>query len=77
MVRKWLLEIRESKDMTHEVVANLTGISRQYYSMIENGERNPSVVVAKRIAEVLGFNWIIFFEIQGNKTLHKQKVSTA
>jgi putative transcriptional regulator len=77
MVRKWLLDIRESKNMTHEGVASLAEISRQYYSMIENGERNPSVAVAKRIADVLGFNWIIFFENKGNKTLLKQRVSSA
>ncbi|WPS90162.1 helix-turn-helix transcriptional regulator [Brevibacillus halotolerans] len=47
--------------MTREEVSKLIGISRQYYSMIELGDRNPSVSVAKRIGEVLGINWTLFF----------------
>jgi len=29
---------------------------------IVNGKANPSVDVAKRIADVLGFDWTLFFE---------------
>jgi DNA-binding XRE family transcriptional regulator len=30
--------------------------------MIEGGHRNPSVDVAKKIAAVLGFDWIRFYD---------------
>lgn len=70
MKRNWLQEIRTSKGMTHFQVAELAGIKRQYYGMIENGVSNPSVEVAKSIASVLGFEWTLFFEDKGNETLH-------
>ncbi|MFB0831044.1 helix-turn-helix transcriptional regulator [Brevibacillus laterosporus] len=59
LTREWLVKARGS--MTREEVSKLIGISRQYYSMIELGDRNPSVSVAKRIGEVLGINWTLFF----------------
>lgn len=65
--REWLITARG--EMTHEEVASLAGIKRQYYSMIENGTRNPSVAIAKKIASVLNLNWTIFFEDEGNETL--------
>jgi transcriptional regulator with XRE-family HTH domain len=56
--------------MTHEDVAERAGIQRPYYTMIENGTRNPSVEVAKRIAKVMGFNWTLFFENEGSEVTH-------
>ncbi|AFL99474.1 putative transcriptional regulator [Desulfitobacterium dehalogenans ATCC 51507] len=67
MTRYWLAKIRLEAEKTHEEVAEVVGIKRQYYSMIENGERNPSVKVAQKIAEVLGFKWTLFFEDNGNE----------
>lgn len=46
-----------------------SGITRQYYGMIELGSRSPSVKVAKSIGEVLGVPWTIFFEIKSNEKL--------
>jgi putative transcriptional regulator len=59
-VREWLIEKRG--DMSQEEVARLIGISRGAYSNIENGKRDPSVTVAKKIAKALSFNWTIFFD---------------
>ncbi|RDY70362.1 XRE family transcriptional regulator, partial [Halobacillus trueperi] len=39
----------------------LVGIDRSYYSKIEAGI-TPSVKVAKRLGDVLGFSWTVFFE---------------
>lgn len=49
---------------THQEIADSLGlgITRQYYSMIEKGERRPSVKVAKKLGELLGINWTVFFE---------------
>lgn len=60
--RTWLVEIRVEKGLTQEEVANLSQITRAYYTQIENGYRAPSVSVAKRIAQALGFQWTIFFK---------------
>lgn len=48
--------------MTQQEVADKSKIERSYYTMIENGNRKPSVEVAKRIAKTMNFNWTIFFE---------------
>ncbi|UZH08040.1 helix-turn-helix transcriptional regulator [Heyndrickxia coagulans] len=47
-------------------------MTRQYYGMIENGERRPSVEVAKAIAKVLKIKWTIFFEINSNQKLREK-----
>lgn len=72
-MRIWLKNIRESIDKTHEQVAKDAKISRSSYTAIENSLRNPSVGVAKRIADVLGFNWTLFFEEGCSETKHKSK----
>lgn len=58
-----LLLARKKKRLTQEDVVLLSeaSITRQYYGMIENGERKPSVNTAKAISEVLGVDWTIFF----------------
>jgi len=69
MENEWLVEFRNKKNMTQEEVSDLCDIKRPYYSMIENGKRRPSVDVAKRIATVLEFDWILFFARTGNDSL--------
>ena len=71
-----LVNARNDKKLTHEQVASLTekGITRQYYGMIENGERRPSVDVAKSIGKVLDIDWTIFFELKCNQKLQKQAI---
>lgn len=58
----WLKDIRTNIGKTQEQVADDAGITRGAYCNIETGDRRPSVEVAKRIAEVLGFEWTRFFE---------------
>lgn len=53
---------RKEMGIIGEKAAEMCGISRQYYNFIENGKRRPSVEVAKRIADVFGFEWTRFFE---------------
>ena len=60
-MRTWLKEIRISLGLTHDEIASKCGISRTYYTLIENGNRRPSVKNAKSIAEILGFDWTMFF----------------
>lgn len=59
MQRDWLIKFRGDK--TQQKIADQCGISQNFYSWIENGERTPSVKVAKKIAEVLDFDWTLFF----------------
>lgn len=62
MARKWLRDYREGKKLTQDQTATLAGISRSYYTHIEQGTKTPSVEVAKSLGKALGFNWVIFFE---------------
>jgi|HigsolmetaAR204D_1030405.scaffolds.fasta_scaffold11736_2 putative transcriptional regulator len=73
MSRDWLVKARG--ELTHEEVANQVGIKRQYYSMIENGSRDPSVKVAKKIAAVLNVDWTLFFKDKSNEMLPETQQS--
>lgn len=65
-LQKLLTKKRTKLGYTHQEVADLlgTGITRQYYGMIEKGERRPSVNVAKKLGELLEINWTYFFWIK-------------
>lgn len=65
MKRYWLEDLRNKDNLTHQDIANKVEISRQYYGMIENGKRDPSVKTAKKIASIFNINWIIFFNHSG------------
>lgn len=53
---------RAEKNLTLKQVADASHVSESYCSLIERGVCVPSVKAAKRIAEVLGFDWTLFFE---------------
>lgn len=61
-MREWLKDLRENSKLTQEQVACKSGISRSFYTHIENGSKNPSVAAAKSIGNTLNFDWTIFFE---------------
>lgn len=60
--RHWLKQIRNEKGLTQTEVAKRGNFARSYYTMVENGVRNPSVKMAKDISKVLKFSWTKFFE---------------
>lgn len=47
-----LRDIREKQQLTTQEVAEKVGISKGYYSMIENGKRGLSYPLAVKIANV-------------------------
>ena len=55
-MRGYLKNMRENKGMTQQDVAGQLGISYQYYSLIENGDRqkNMDITLAAKIAAVFG-----------------------
>ena len=61
-MRKWLTQKRLEKNEPLSVIADMTGISESYLSQIETGKRRPSPEKAKKIAEVLDFDWTLFYE---------------
>lgn len=73
--RTWLLDKRNKAKLTQEEVAVIAQIRRPYYTQIESGVRSPSVKVAKEIANAIGFEWTLFFEINCRDS--QQKSCTA
>lgn len=74
MKREWLIELRERKRLKQFEVAELLGISSNYYCEIENGKKNPRWNIAMRIAEFYGVSADNFFynparvtRVKGNK----------
>lgn len=54
--------IRKNANLTQEALSELCGCGRTTICMIENGNLNPSVRLAKKIGGVLGFEWTSFYE---------------
>lgn len=46
-------KIRQDKSLTQEQLAQAVGISRSFYTLIENGYRKPSLKVAIKLAQEL------------------------
>lgn len=61
-MREWLKAKRIYHGYTHKDVAMTVHVSRQHYSFIESGQRNPSVQLAKKIAKALDFEWELFYK---------------
>lgn len=74
-MRDWLSKARKELELTQQDVADQAQIKRQYYGMIENGDRTPSVPTAKKIAKVLKIDWILFFEDKSNKTFREKNLA--
>lgn len=60
--RYWLEKIRKEAGYKQYEVAEMAGISRGYYSAIENGIRKTPGDVALKIATVLNFPMDYFYQ---------------
>jgi DNA-binding XRE family transcriptional regulator len=54
--RKWLTELRESKGMSINELADATDISGTYIRVIEKGRQTPRFPIALKIGRVLGIS---------------------
>lgn len=57
-MREYLKKLRLSRNMTMQDVANAFGITRQYYEMIESGERqkNMDFSLVTKISTLFGIS---------------------
>lgn len=53
---------RKEKGYTQKRLADAVGVTQTAISLIESGERLPSVPLAKKIGDTLGFAWTKFYE---------------
>ena len=67
-MREWLKDAREEAKLSQEEIGQIVGLKQSSYSMIEIGERRPSVETAKKIAEALGFDWTRFYDPQTGRS---------
>lgn len=61
-VRRWLIDLRDEKEMTQGQVAAAAGIAQPSYFEIEKGISNPKPETAMKIGAALGFSWTRFYE---------------
>lgn len=54
--------LRNTKNISQEKLAEITGLDRTYISGLERGLRNPSYLVLQRIAKELNIKESCFFE---------------
>jgi transcriptional regulator with XRE-family HTH domain len=59
---KRLRKLRESRGFTQEELAHRAGFDRTYISLVERGQRNPSLINVLRLAEGLGLPPIELFK---------------
>ncbi|MDF1550440.1 MAG: helix-turn-helix transcriptional regulator [Bacteroidales bacterium] len=54
-------ELRLSKKLSQEALANIAEVDRTYMTSVENGRRNISVVTLEKIIKALDTNYSVFF----------------
>ncbi|MDI6871914.1 MAG: helix-turn-helix transcriptional regulator [Bacillota bacterium] len=54
VARTRLKDLRRKAGLTQHEVAKMLGIGRSFYGMIETGARNPTLDLARRIADLFG-----------------------
>ncbi|MBO3062773.1 helix-turn-helix transcriptional regulator [Mammaliicoccus fleurettii] len=55
-------DARKDLGLTQKDMAKKLGVTFQYYNMLENNKKQPSVSIAKEIGAILGIEWTIFFK---------------
>jgi transcriptional regulator with XRE-family HTH domain len=58
LVGQNLRRIRDSKKLTQEQLAEISGFSQQYLSGLERGRRNPTVVTLYELALALDVSYL-------------------
>ncbi|MDN5302397.1 MAG: putative transcriptional regulator [Thermoanaerobacteraceae bacterium] len=77
-MRKKLIELRKGNNLSQEQMANFLGISRAFYGMIETGKRNPTLNLAKKIAEIFKVDIEeVFFENSCNEMCQNRSIIIA
>lgn len=74
MKKKTLQELRKNKNLTQEQTAKILTITKEYLSMLENGDRNPSDSLKEKMAKLYNCNIAdIFLAINSTKCLSSKQ----
>lgn len=60
--RDWLIQKRKEKNLDQKHISEMVGVTQQFYNYIENGKRRPSPEIAQKLAEILDFDWTLFYK---------------
>jgi transcriptional regulator with XRE-family HTH domain len=76
MSRTYLKELRERHNMSMQSVADKIGISRQYYQLIEAGERQKKmdITLLTKLSDLFGISLVDIAERE--KSLHFEDTET-
>lgn len=78
MKNKTLQELRTDKKLTQEQASKILIITKEYLSMLENGDRNPSDKLKEKMAKLYNCDIAdIFLAINSTKRLRTAKVKEA
>lgn len=68
--RTWLKDLREEKQLTQQNVADMLGISKQYYQLIEAHERQKKmdITLMTKLSEI--------FDVSFNEIIEQEKALT-
>lgn len=73
MKKRTLQELRKNKKLTQEQASKLLEITKEYLSMLENGDRNPSDSLKEKMAKLYDCSIAdIFLSINSTKCLKQQ-----
>lgn len=74
MKKRTLQELRKDKKLTQEQTAKILTITKEYLSMLENGDRNPSDSLKEKMARLYDCSIAdIFLAINSTKCLNSKK----
>lgn len=73
-MKKPLQDLRNKRNLTQEQASKILGIRKEYLSMIENGERNPSDELKEKMTKLYECGIAdIFLALSSTKRLKKAK----
>ena len=76
MKKRTLQDLRKEKGLTQEQSAKILGITKEYLSMLENGDRNPSDSLKEKMAKLYNSSIAdIFLIINSTKCLKRNEVN--
>lgn len=74
MKKKTLQDLRKEKKLTQEQSSKILSITKEYLSMLENGERNPSDNLKEKMSKLYNCDIAdIFLAINSTKRLKSVK----
>jgi len=62
VIKFFIREVRENKNLSQEELAKLSGVSSSHIGFIENGERQPTLLVICKLARALNVDVADLYE---------------